>query len=257
MSIKKYIITGHILEVYEYEKFVCGHGGKEKKEPLEELKKEINETTILNYSNHNKVRQNEVRRLTCANFNKLSTFITLTFDDKKVQHDIHNVKECNYQFKKFIQRLKRYLKKEKYLNSLKYLAVIEFQDTNDRRAVHYHVVFNIPYIPHKELEKLWGMGFVYIEKINHVDNVGAYLIKYMTKDSTDERLMGLPAYLRSKNLIEPKEIILTESENMKIATEYYQLDTLIASTLAVYEAEYDTEFMGKCQYKQYNLERKK
>lgn len=256
MSIKKYIITGHILEVYEYEKFICGHGGKEKKEPLEELKKEINETTLLNYVNHNKVRQNEVRRLTCANFDKLSTFVTLTFDNKKVQHDIHNVKECNYQFKKFIQKLKRYLIKEKYPNELKYLAVIEFQDTNDRRAVHYHVVFNLPFIPHKDLENLWAMGYVYIEKINHVDNVGAYLIKYMTKDSADERLMGLPAYLRSKNLIEPSEIILTNTESDRLSSEYYKLDTIISNNTAIYEAEYDTEFMGKCQYRQYNLDRK-
>ena len=233
--------------------------GKEKKDEtdLEKSTKDINDTILLNYSNHNKVRQNEVRRLTCANFNKKSTFVTLTFDDQRVKHDIHNVKECNYQFKQFIQRLKYYLKTETAFNQdLKYLAVIEFQDKNDRRAVHYHVVFNIPYILHEDLERVWRMGFVKIEKISHVDNVGAYLVKYMTKDSADERLMGLPAYLRSKNLIEPQEIILTDGGvGQEVATEYYKIESIMSSTNTIYEAEYSTEFMGKCVYRQYNLDR--
>ena len=234
-------------------------GGKEKKDKtdFEELTKEINDTILLNYSNHNKVRQSEVRRLTCANFNKKSTFVTLTFDDQKVKHDIHNVKECNYVFKNFIKRLKYYLETETvFKEDLKYLAVIEFQDKNDRRAVHYHVVFNIPYILQQDLERIWRMGFVKIEKINHVDNVGAYLVKYMTKDSADERLMGFPAYLRSKNLIEPFELILTDGGvDQKVASEYYKINSIISQTKTIYEAEYNTEFMGKCVYRQYNLDR--
>lgn len=251
------------MEVYKYEKYVTGKGGKEKKDPdcFETLKKEINETVLLNYANHNKVRQNEVRRLVCANFNKLSTFVTLTFNDKKVQHNIHNVKECNAEFKKFIKRFKYYLQAEWNKFELKYLAVIEFQDTNDRRAVHYHVVFDVPYIPIKDLTDIWGMGFCFINKINHVDNVGAYLIKYMTKDSADERLMGLPAYLRSRNLIEPEEFFVLDSNTktndfLKASDEIYKIDTLLGNHTAIYEAEYDTEYMGKCEYKQYNLERK-
>lgn len=258
MQVTKYIITNHILEVYTYENFTCGKGGKVKKETdTKEIpdEKEITELMLLNYANHNKVRANNIRRLACANFNFESTFITFTFDDKKVSHDIHNVKECNYQFKQFIQRLKYYLKSNKlFQDDLKYLAVIEFQDKNDRRAVHYHVLFNFDYIDAKELFKIWGMGSVYIEKIKHVDNVGAYLIKYMTKDNDDERLMGLPAYLRSRNLVEPKEIISVEGKINK-AEEYYMIDTITANTKTTYEYEYDTEYLGKCTYKQYNLKR--
>ena len=260
MQLTKYIITNHILEVYTYENFTCGKGGKTKKEndsieiPEE---KEITELMLLNYKNHNKVRANMIRRLACANFNFESTFITFTFDDKKVNHDIHDVKECNKQFKQFIQRLKYYLKNKNILldeSDLKYLAVIEFQDKNDRRAVHYHCLFNFEYIDAKELFKIWGLGSVYIEKIRHVDNVGAYLIKYMTKDNDDERLMGLPAYLRSRNLIEPEEIICVEGKTNK-AEEYYKIDTITANSKTIYEYEYDTEYLGKCTYKQYNLKR--
>ncbi len=83
---------------------------------------------------------------------------------------------------------------------------------------------------------------------------GAYIIKYMTKDNEDERLMGLPAYLRSKNLIEPEEVILLD-EKLKDTKEYITIDSIISTSLATYEAEYETEFMGKCTYKQYNLKR--
>ena len=154
MSVEKYVITGHILEVYQYEKYVCGRGGKKKeknkKEDSENLNDEIKEIILKNYTNHNVVRSNMIRRLACANFSSKSSFITLTFDDKKVAHDIHNVKECNYEFKKFIMRLKEFLKKNEFyknnlnIEELKYLAVIEFQDKNDRRAVHYlHVLLKL------------------------------------------------------------------------------------------------------------------
>lgn len=253
--VTKYILTGHILEVYTYEKFNCGKGGKDKKViNLEEVEKEISETTLLNYSNHNRVRSNMIRRLACANFNNKSTFVTLTFDDSKVRHDIHNVIECNKVFKLFIMRLKYYLKSIFTNLDFKYLSVIEFQDKNDRRAVHYHLLLNVPYVDIKDLEDIWGMGYCFIEKINHVDNVGAYLIKYMTKDNNDERLMGKPAYLRSHNLVEPVEVISID-DVFKQSSEYVKIDSVISNSISIYEADYETEFMGKCHYAQYNLER--
>lgn len=101
-------------------------------------------------------------------------------------HNIRNVKECNYVFKKFIQRLKYELKEE-----FKYLAVIEFQDSNDRGAIHYHVLFDFAYININILSNIWGMGFCWVNKIDHVDNVGAYLIKYICKDGGDKRLIEI------------------------------------------------------------------
>lgn len=149
---------------------------------------------------------------------------------------------------KFIQRLKW-----KFGKSIKYLAVIEFQN---RGAVHYHVLSDIPYIPQEELQDLWGNGFVYINAISHVDNIGAYIVKYMTKDNMDTRLQGLKAYLYSRNLKKPEVIInhdLKEFDKLeKLVKTNYDLE----NTKPIYESTFDTDKLGTCEYKQYNFDRK-
>ena len=188
MGLKKYIITGHIIEVYEYKNYVHGSGGSRIRGTSDE------ESRSKNYANTNQRRRDTIRRLACCNFdNTYDKFLTLTFAENKT-----NVKECNILFKAFIRKLK------KYNRDLKYLAVIEFQD---RGAVHYHVLLNIPYIPQSDLQNLWGHGFVFVNAITHVDNIGAYIVKYMTKDNRDTRLMGQKAYLFSRNLNKPEKVI--------------------------------------------------
>ncbi len=239
--LKKYVISGDIIEVYEYSQYCTGKGGAHRTTS----KSEDIEQSLKNYANTNQRRRDTVRRLACSNFNaQYDKFFTLTFADNKT-----DVKECNYLFKKFMQKLKYKLKID-----IKYLAVIEFQK---RGAVHYHVLSNIPYIPQNELQELWGNGFVYINAISHVDNIGAYIVKYMTKDNTDERLQGLKAYLYSRNLRKSEQYI---NHNLK---EFDKLESKIKekynfnSDNLVYESEFDTELLGSCDYKQYNLKRKK
>lgn len=244
----KYIITNNVIEVYEMEKYTAGKGGKRDRKDKITLLEELNNGIDRNYKNHNQVRLNSIRRLATANFDKHSLFVTLTFDDKKVSHDIRSPKDCNYVFKKFIQRL-RY----KLGNDFKYLAVVEFQDSNDRGAVHYHMLIDIAYVDFKLLESTWGMGFIFLNKIDHVDNVGAYLVKYITKDGGDLRLVGEKAYLHSNNLSMPSSVILLEDE--KVDAKYYQFDTLLSKLKTCYECDYNTEMLGKVKYKQYNLER--
>lgn len=135
-----------------------------------------------------RARQNFIK-LAENNFNNESDkFITLT-----PKENIQDLKNSNYEYMKFIQRLKY-----KY-GDIKYLTVIEFQK---RGAIHYHMLSNIGYVPNKELREIWGQGFVKINRINHVDDLGAYLIKYMVK-STD-KLEKNKSYLRSSNLIDIK-----------------------------------------------------
>ena len=241
MGLKKYVFSGDIIEVYNYSQYVTGKGGANRTKQ----KAEDTEKSLMNYANTNQRRRDSVRRLACSNFDSsTSKFFTLTFAD-----NMTDVKECNKLFKKFIMRLNH-----KFQIKTKYLAVIEFQE---RGAVHYHVLSNIPYIPQKELQDIWGHGFVYINAVKHVDNIGAYVVKYMTKDTEDTRLQGLNAYLHSRNLIKSYEIVnhdLNEFDRLeRKIQEKYNLSELEP----VYDTIYETDKLGSCEYTQYNLRRLK
>lgn len=120
---------------------------------------------------------------------------------------------------------------------------------------HYHVLSNIPYIPQRDLQDLWGHGFVFINAINHVDNIGAYIVKYMTKDTTDTRLQGLKAYLCSRNLIRPEEIVNHDLKEFKKLEDIIEKKYHLSEINAEYESTYETEMLGTCEYKQYNVDR--
>lgn len=81
------------------------------------------------------------------------------------------------------------------------------------------MICNLPFIKKTELFDIWGNGWVYINKIKHVDNIGAYVIKYMTKDSNDKRLQGLKAYNCSQGLERPTEIT-TWKDGTEIVKKY-------------------------------------
>lgn len=237
----KAICTGHIIEIYEYEKLpqvpARTRKKREKKEEVPDfLKDSLTEERkkIDNRKANMYKARNNLRRLINANFHEHSKFITLTFKE-----NLTDVKKANYEFMKFIQRL-RYRYK-----GFKYIAVIEFQK---RGAVHYHMISDLPYIENGELRKIWGQGFVKINDITHVDNVGAYMIKYMTKDIADERLMGLKSYQTSRGLIRPIELVGDEVDLMVKSLNLENKKTVFSNT-------YHTEHLGLAIHKEYNLKR--
>lgn len=227
----KIIISGPIIEYVEYEKPYY-----KDYEILEEWKnRDINKNsqTSNDRSEYSLKRaKNEIRRLINANSDIFDKFISLTFGPNETDLDY-----CHYEFKKFIQRLKyRY-------PDLEYIVVVEFQK---RGAVHYHMLSNLAYVRNSTLEKIWGHGFVWINRIDRVDNLGAYVTKYLRKDLNDERLKGRKCYFRSKGLKEP--IIYTQKK---------EVDALAGSLLQdlkpVYQNEFNSEYTGLTSYKQFNL----
>lgn len=228
----KAIITGHIIEIYEYEKTPTLPSSKKREK---NVKNDVEfDNTLKDRQNNMQKSRNNLRRLITANFDENSKFITLTFKD-----NVTDVKVANYEFMKFIQRLRyRYGK-------FKYVAVVEFQK---RGAVHYHMMSNINYIENNELRRIWGHGYVKINSITHVDNVGAYMIKYMSKDNEDMRLQGLKSYQTSKNLDRPIEIVGDPVDEIK---KIYGLD----NKKIVFANSYESEYLGLTTYKEYNLKR--
>ena len=234
---EKIVVTKGICEVFRYQRLNVNGGGERKGE---------GEYADENYKQSQRRRRNNIRQLICTNFDAKSKFITLTFKDD-IGIDIRDVQACNGYFKKFVLRLKR-----RY-PGLRYVAVIEFQDKNGRGAVHYHMISNIPYVKKDELSKIWGAGFVKINSIDKVDNVGAYVIKYMTTDMDDKRLAGQNAYLHSKGLEKPVELVTWRKET---AETWQEVHNALENEKPSYEATYESEVAGRCEYRQYNFNRK-
>jgi phosphoribosyl-AMP cyclohydrolase len=182
-----------------------------------------------------------IRRLILANFDHTSTFLTLTFAE-----NMQNIEEANYEFKKFVQKLKR------KVEGFKHVTVIEFQK---RGAIHYHMISNIPVSWRTEKERkqasrdlgdLWGNGFADIKDIGQVDNVGAYLVKYMTKDNLHESLEGKKAYFYSRNLEKPQ--VLTGEEAIT-------WHNTLQGNIPVFTSQYSHEMTGNVEYSEFNLMR--
>lgn len=170
-----------------------------------------------------------VRRVVNTNFSASSKFVTLTFAE-----NVTDLRRANRELGKFLKRLKRWLG-----YAPQYVIVPEFQK---RGAVHYHVLINCSYIPVEVLERLWSHGFVKINAIDNVDNLGAYVTKYMTKDNLDERLAGQKCYFMSRNLKKPEE-----------TTDGELIDKVLAAAdveRVAYSVESDCEYYGTVRYTQ-------
>ena len=234
----KIFALGDIYEFYKYEIPVCAGYHKFRfkgRMPADE------DTKIENRKKVATRTRNNVRRLAIANFDEKSRFFTATFADNITGMDF-----ANKEYKKFIQRLKY------YYGDFKYLVVIEFQD---RGAIHYHMLADFGYIEHKDLEEIWSNGWVWIRDLltankgNPVDNVGAYIVKYMNKDVIDKRLMGKKAYFTSKNLVRPE--IIYEDLSLIDCLKKYGFD----SNDLVYENKFKSKENGMVFYYEFNKKR--
>lgn len=264
-SFVKIIKSGNNIETYEYQKAVL-LGRKDEGKRGGRIRGHVSDRSEENRRLTTRRARNTVRRLVNTNFNDGMKFLTLTFADpdedtaeigplsggtssqvSENSIDIRNVVQTNAEFKKFIQRLRRYVESKGADAKFPYLAVIEFQDKTRGGVVHYHMIADLPYIPNDELARIWGNGFVRINKIKGCDNVGAYLTKYMMKDAMDERLQGKKCYLTSKGLKRP-EVLSGEMAHVEI-----QRIEKEEKKKMVYQSVYPSEFLGGIQYKEYNM----
>ena len=84
-----------------------------------------------------------------------------------------------------------------------------------------------------------------------MDNLGAYLLKYMGKGVRDERLFGNKAYLCSKGLKRARIENLNEDEYIEFLKKY-NLENLKPSYI---EKPYNSENYGLITEVEYNLKR--
>ena len=143
-----------------------------------------------------------------------AVFATFTFAD-----NMQKIRDANTCFRSFIRRLNR-----KIGYKIKYITVVEFQK---RGAVHYHTIFyNLSFIDKFDFENLWGHGWTNIHSVKKIKNLGAYLAKYLTKETFDSRLYGEKTYFCSRGMYRSQE------EFSPIAIEMILCDYEISSTNA-------------------------
>lgn len=228
---QKIVHAGDVIELYHYEKPVVmgfsqatGHD-KTRNENMAASQRQLLDQDNKRRSLHRS--KQTITRLINANLGKhgqQDKFVTLTFKENIVDHQV-----ANEEFRKFIKRLNYKVSKKQ--SGLLYIAVAERQE---RGAIHFHCVFfNLPYIAHSELLKIWNKsqynGAVNVKAIEKGGNVGAYIVKYIQKDFlavrfgegnlSSQKAKGQKLYFRSQHLLKPTETALSEERMAEILGE--------------------------------------
>lgn len=188
----KVVVSGDMVEMYFYKiPIKCGNKRNY------EIVKNSSDEKVKRDGNLYRARQN-IRRIVWSNQSKYTKFVTLTYADtvldiKKVRRDITT----------FVQSMRR-------LNyDMKYLYVLENQKERGKKenndgCIHVHIlIFIDKFIKLEDLRKSWKHGFVGIEKIDDVRNLGAYVCKYITKDNLAD--FGKRCYSCSIGLERPSD----------------------------------------------------
>lgn len=237
----KMIRSGDIIEIYQYSNgvykgVVSNNNGRKGNGNTSDEDKAKNREISLNRA------RKEFMRTVNANVGRYGDikpkFVTFTFSD-----NIKDLKEANQVWRNFIRRL-NYRVYGTNCRELQYGVVPQFQK---RGAVHYHCIFfNLPYIDCSDLATIWGQGFIKINAIDNIDNVGAYVCRYMSRDFDDERLQGQKCYFFSRGVKRPKEIYL-DYDDLERIKKY------LPDKARCYEAEFQNDYVGAIKYEQYNL----
>lgn len=152
-----------------------------------------------------------LRRMVNANFlggdNQL--WVTLTYAE-----NVRDTEKVYKDFKVFLKKVRR-----RYEN-LEYINVLEPQK---RGAWHMHVMLKTDkgsklYISNEEMSKLWGHGFVRVQRLNESDNIGAYLTAYLTdmEYDGDDDTEGRKVELKNGKAIEKGARLDMYPANMQI-----------------------------------------
>lgn len=182
-ALVKVTTMNHIVEIQYLEKWNTGANIRklDSERYLEISTGEVKnfERTENRSQGENSLRKtfNRLRELINTNFTGASNelFVTLTYRGELQTND---TKRVYSDFKKFIMRLKY---KYKDVSTLDYINVLEPHASG---YFHMHVLIRFNeldkvFIPNKELADIWGNGFVTVQSLKGVDNIGAYLSAYL------------------------------------------------------------------------------
>lgn len=223
----KLVVAGNFVELYQYSKPFAYCLSPLKKRHREQKKKE-------NKKRSSKLKSTFALRGLVNSNPQLNIFLTLTFAE-----NVKDLTVANYEFNKFIKRCKYQYGK------FDYICVVEFQK---RGAVHYHIVWSLPTIPLKDLQELWGKGFIWLTRCRVIKNIGAYFAKHGTKKENDvvesEKLAGRKKFFSSRGLKRPT--VLRDFDEINAFREKYLIGL---KPFFEKDAQYDDLRVNYRQYK--------
>jgi len=142
--------------------------------------------------NNDRMTCKKLGRILNANFDSDSWHLTLTYADAP------DPEEAQAEFKRFISRLRRLMKKSGL--ELKWVMAMEYKNTR----LHHHFVTNAPI---GLAQKAWTSGKIISRQLFEDPNyyrLGEYLIKETTKTFRNENSCFKTRYSHSRNLVIPK-----------------------------------------------------
>ena len=202
-------------------------------------------------------------------------FLTLTYRGELQTNDHLQVGK---DYDAFLRKLKRHYKGVSSVDAIKVLE----PHASGNWHMHVLVRFNdlsTVYIPNETLSEIWGNGFVTIQSLKDVDNIGAYVSAYLTDiEVTSETALdlvgrdldikehegkyfvkgarlvyyptGVNLYSKTKGIVYPERVDMRYSGIKKIvgaATPHYK------KSIAISDDEKD--YSNTITYEQYNLKR--
>jgi len=193
------VIAGKIVEIYKYDNTQYKRPGAAQKPGSGELASTPEQRAEYTRLNNARAKR-RLRRLVNSNIGRgphRDCFLTLTFRD-----NISDIDTANDYFQDFAKRLKYYLGE----HELRYISVLERQQ---RGAVHYHVcLFSFPYLRAEKISELWGHGYIKINTLSQIADIGSYMAKYLSKADSDK---DTKKYWSSRNLVKPTIFIDTSA----------------------------------------------
>jgi len=253
MGYNKVVVSGTMLETYEYEKNIHQY-----QRPRIKSKADVPNTLLATDGTNpfstealGKRRDNARRaqqsfsRLVRSNIDGLVPPLLITLTYKENEDDLGRAYR---DFTACIQAM-RY----RYGKVFRYVAVPEFQS---RGAVHFHALFwGLPEgllfreRQTRELATIWSLGFVYLKPTDGSELLSWYLSKYMAKAYLDPRLGGYKAFVASRNVVRPREM-------KNIAPLWPVLEDYGISTAeCLHEKQYMTQWLGRGKYRRYQLKK--
>lgn len=197
-------------------KSISANRSRQKYEDMSEAKKERSDKRRISYYRKQIYTLTEIAQMNPD----LNVFITLTFKENITSYDIAVSK-----WQSFLKRLRNY-----YSEPLKYICVWEYQKKRSKKEgiknggiFHFHCLMNIGFIDNNILGKIWGNGFVNIQKITNKcvrRKCISYTTKYCLKGIIEyidkhENTRRKRFFFTSNNLLKPTCILLEKDMNIE------------------------------------------